>query len=381
MGKTFHICHLSLLNPAIHSRIFFKMARSQAAAGYRVSILAQDPAGAPYEREGVRVVPLPVFGRLSWRRRWAVGRMRRLALAERADAYQVHTVELLPQAAGLRHELPAAKWVYDMHEDYAANIQYADYYPGLLRPWLMRRVREAEADFGTWGDGLILAEACFRGLLDFPSERTALVENKFQMPETVDALPMPLSDPALPMLLHTGTIAENWGVLRCVELWKAVNQHRPANLVIAGHSHDHALLARLQTDAEAAGFTGRFAVIGGKDYLPFEQIVALIRRCDLGLALYDPKPNIRDRIPTKFYEFMACGKPLLFSDNAAWNALNATHPLGMAVTWPLRADSVGAVLALLDSSGGRPATVPDSVWSWESASRNMLSLYQSLLQS
>ncbi|MFN8396458.1 MAG: glycosyltransferase [Bacteroidia bacterium] len=243
MGKTYHICHLSLLNPAIHSRIFFKMARSQVAAGYRVSIIAQDPAPAPYERDGVRIVPLPVFGRLSWRRRWAVGRIRRLAVQECADAYQVHTVELLGQAARLRGLLPDSKWVYDMHEDYAGNILHADYYPDLLRPWLARKVRAAETDFAKWGHGLILAEACFQGLMDFAAERTALVQNKFQMPPSVEAPSLSLEQPDLPMLLHTGTIARKLG--RNLERWNPGGRSTRRdlrNLVIAGHSHDHELL-------------------------------------------------------------------------------------------------------------------------------------------
>src|SRR5687768_1730874 len=104
-----HICHLSLLNPAIHSRIFFKMALSQVQAGYRVSIIAQDPARAPYMREGVEIVPLGVFGRLSWRRLWSLGRMRRLAQGLAADVYQIHTVELLGLARKLKQRLPKAK--------------------------------------------------------------------------------------------------------------------------------------------------------------------------------------------------------------------------------------------------------------------------------
>lgn len=383
MGKTYHICHLSLLNPAIHSRIFFKMARSQAAAGYRVSIIAQDPATAPYEREGVRIVPLPVFGRLSWRRRWALGRIGRLAMAEAADAYQIHTVELLSLARQMRSVVPNARWVYDMHEDYAGNILHANYYPNLLRPWLVNKVRTAEADFATWGDGLLLAEECFLGLMDFPAERTALAQNKFQMPPTVDAPPLPLADPALPMLLHTGTIAENWGVLRALELWRALNRDRPVNLVIAGHSQDHALLTRLREEAAAAGLSERFALVGGEAYLPFEHIVALIGRCDLGLALYDPKPNIRNRIPTKFYEFMAMGKPLLFSQNEAWDRLNRAQEFGKSLPWPLQVGNLREVLGLLAAPATQSPSpkIPATVWSWESESLNMLHLYRDIFTS
>jgi glycosyltransferase involved in cell wall biosynthesis len=423
-----HICHLSLLNPAIHSRIFFKMALSQVHAGYRVSIIAQDAAAHPYMREGVQIVPIGVFGRMSWRRRSSVGKVRRLAMSLQADIYQVHTVELLPMAHKLKRLLPGSRVLFDMHEDYIGNIRFGDYYGVWVKPMLLRRVGAILGDYPRWGDGLILAEDCFAGLVDFDADRTMVVRNKYKAPWAVQGAatgtaatrlatlgaatadshqvenePHPTtvvgakgageapvstsSDLAamtlrgMPYILHSGTIAENWGIFKAVELWERLNRLQPIGLVVAGHGQDRELLAELSLRVASTGFQDRFLLAGGADYLPFEEVVKYIQGCTFGLALYAPKENIKDRIPTKFYEFMAHQKPLIFSENPAWDALNGRFPFGMSITWPLDQEAISKMEGIIQEGAIAccPQPVPEAVWSWDYEAQSMLQLISKLV--
>jgi glycosyltransferase involved in cell wall biosynthesis len=387
-SKPLHICHLSLLNPAIHSRIFFKMATTQVAAGHRVSIIAQDPSPVPYLRDGVQIYPIREFGRLSWRRLWLPRRIGRMAAELEADVYQVHTVELLGVGRKLKQESQRARVIFDMHEDYVANVLFADYYAEWTRARLANRIQGAQYDFARWGDGLILAEDCFQGIIPFDPERTAIVRNKYQAPREVPQPKLHLQELGLPMMLHTGTIAENWGVGRALELWIRLNSYQPLNLVIAGHSQDRKVIAQVHQVVEMAGLRERFCLLGGQDYLPYEDIVALIKACTFGTALYSLKRNIQDRIPTKFYEFMACNKPLVFTQNPAWDALNLTHPFGRSMVWPPEEADYSALLKWI---GAPPSSVasriapaipfppaPPTAWSWESEAPVMLDLIRKL---
>jgi glycosyltransferase involved in cell wall biosynthesis len=380
MGQRLHICHISLLNPAIHSRIFFKMALSQVRAGYRVSIIAQDPAPAPYLREGIEIIPLGVFGRLSWRRIWYSWRFSKLAQRVQADIYQIHTVELLGAGKKLKKALPRCQVVFDMHEDYVANILFADYYPKASRPKLAARVKAVQENFCKWGDGLILAEECFQGILPFPSERTIVAANKFQAPSAVAPPRLVLQDPNLPMMLCTGTIAMNWGIFRAVDLWVEMNKFQPINLVVAGHSQDDGVIDAIQNRVKTNGLAHRFALVGGTTYVPYEELVALIKVCTFGVALYQLKENIKDRIPTKFYEFMAAGKPLIFSENPIWESLNRRSQFGVAVPEKADADSVRVVLSKLAmlSSALEVQPLRPEVWSWDSEAPKMLDLMRRL---
>jgi glycosyltransferase involved in cell wall biosynthesis len=371
-GSQLHICHISVLNPAVHTRIFFKMAISQAKAGHQVRIIAQDDAQEPYDKDGVQIIPMGRFGRLSFKRWKAAKVIAAKVLEIKPDILQVHAIELIPMALELKKSLPALKVIWDMHEDYAANIRAASYYPSWMKPRILKRIQAAIQAFEQSGDGLILAEQCFEGLLKFPAERRAVAQNKYQVPEM--ELPVVHLPIGLPLMALTGTIAETWGSLRALELWQQLNQHRPVGLVIAGHSHDKGLIRRIEKMVEASGLEKRFFMAGGKDYLPYDQVLACIRRADLGLALYHPQPHIRERIPTKFFEFMGNGKPLVFSQNPTWDALNEQLHFGKSIPWPASEDDLKAILAILE----RPQVlqIPPSAWNWEQEAKGMLALLE-----
>jgi glycosyltransferase involved in cell wall biosynthesis len=375
MEKQLHICHISILNPAIHSRIFFKMALSQVEAGYKVSIIAQDDAKAPYERAGVTIIPIGIFGRMNWRRVFFKRIIQKKALALKADFYQIHAVELLEIGKRLKKELPNSKVVWDMHEDYVANILFADYYAKSIRNFLAKRVKAVQSDFCTWGDGLILAEECFDKILDFPKSKTAILRNKYQAPSSKFAA---LENPEnLPILLYTGTIAENWGIIRALELLEILNKRRPVMLVIAGHSQNHEILDDIDEFLDENNLSWNCICIGGKDYVPFEEIVGLIQNCTLGLALYDPKANIKDRIPTKFYEFMANNKPLLFTSNSTWNALNDRLGFGMAIDWPPTESQIDEIeKRFLAGTEVQSSPIPEVEWSWKTEKAEMIAFFQ-----
>jgi glycosyltransferase involved in cell wall biosynthesis len=375
-----HICHLSLLNPAVHSRIFFKMATAQVQEGYRVTIIAQDAARSPYMLAGVQIIPLPLFRRKSWRRIWTVYQIARIARRLQADVYQVHTIELLPMARKLKERLPRAKVVYDMHEDYVANILYADYYGAAMRKVLAAKVKAIQDAFPKWGDGLILAEDCFEGLIAFDPDRTATVRNKFEVAVDND-ISHNVGPQGLPFMLLTGTIAENWGLWEAIELWQLLNGIQPLGLVIAGHGQDRNLLRELELRVKASGLEERFLLVGGDTYLPFVDVEMYIRACTFGVALYRLRKNIKDRIPTKFYEFMAHRKPLLFTSNPKWDALNAQFDFGMSTVWPCDSNKLAQIGAcfLAEQPPFYRQSIPAEAWSWQCEKHAMLGLIQKLI--
>lgn len=373
MASTLHICHLTVLNPAIHSRIFYKEARSQAAAGHKVSIIGQSSAKAPFVREGVTIVPNGTFSRLSWARYRAPKRILKEAMALKADIYQIHTPELL--GIGKVLKAAGAKVIYDVHEDYVANVSHGGYYPGYLQNFLVKKIKAAEQKFGEYGDGVIYAEECFRDIVPMAPAQVAYVLNKYQPPERqARKVEIPVANK--PLMLYTGTIAENWGIFRALELWKALNHRYPVNMYVAGHTHDRTLMKRVKNYVSETGIDFRFSMIDGGDYVPFDYLVDLIHAASFGVAFYRLRPNIRDRIPTKFYEFMALRKPLLFTSNSPWNALNEAHGFGQAVDFPLDEATVDRLADMIAA----PEThffkqeIPESAYGWPGEASKLLSL-------
>lgn len=372
--SSIHICHLTVLNPALHSRIFYKEALSQFQAGYQVSVIGQDASPTPYISQGVQIIPSGEFDRISWARIRTRKHILKLALAQQADVYQIHTPELLPIAKRILAVRPKARILYDMHEDYSANILHGNYYPALFKRAIARSVRRTERDFVRWGHGLIYAETCFEGLLPFPPEKTITVLNKF----VGETLPPPPEPNPIPVLALTGTVAENWGLLRALDLWTNLNHISPVHLILAGKAYDPDLKDRIRQHVADHNLQLRFEWHRDGHYVPHEELIEIIRAADLGLAPYILTPHITPRIPTKFYEYMSQGTPLLFTDNPAWNQVNALTHFGYSMPWPLPEDAPTRILDILQS---RPRTqVSEAHWSWQPESEKLIDWLPKVLE-
>lgn len=438
------ICHITLLNPAVHSRIFYKEALTQREAGFAVSIIGQDLAENPYEKQGIRIVPMPAVSRKLRERTQARKKVLQLALTEKADLYHVHTPELLGVAKKLKEKFPGCKIVYDMHEDYAKNFKYGGAYPSSSRIALARWVRRRERKFLQWGDGVIYAEECYHDLLN-AKDKSIIIRNKFQKPEGKPQMSKGESDAPTeggsspdvpreqaggpppgqqahtvemagaapptadiqqnrvaetqtraqkrraekqkeanhPILLYTGTIAAQWGLLTTLELWSAVNEFTPVHLVVAGHTHQKRTVSALEKFVAISGIKERFTLVGGTEYVPYERIVEYIEQCAMGTAFYDPRENIRERIPTKFYEFMACRKPLFVTHNPVWKAMLDQYDFGVSLELPLREEVLQQAAEWITQPEAhffkKPLSPAD--YGWETEADRLVRFQQKIVQS
>ncbi|WNJ20972.1 glycosyltransferase [Pontibacter sp. G13] len=315
-----HICHLTVLNPALHPRIFHKLAQSQRILGYRVTVLGQDESSIPYDADGVDIIPVSPFHRASWKRWLFSVRFARKALVTRADVYVIHTPELLPLGAYLRWKSDA-KLIYDMHESYSDNLMHAPYLPSWIRGVLSDGWRRFERmAISKWVDGVSLAERCYQPLLEGLDVPNLVLENRYLSKNHYSA-----STEGTPYLLYTGTLAANWGLWHLMEVWEEMRQVRPCRLVIAGFSHDQTLLKDLADRISRSPFSDEIELIGGSRFVPYDQVQDLISNCVAGFGLYEPMPHLIQKIPTKFFEYRFHQKPLIYPDVPTWRSFWEGH--------------------------------------------------------
>jgi glycosyltransferase involved in cell wall biosynthesis len=231
-----------------------------------------------------------------------------------------------PQLITLRSVLTCELVIYHRTDDYVSL-------PGMngefLRKCEIRAVREAD---------LCIAPA--RRYLDGPlrSARNALwvpnaVDHRmFELSRIGDD---PLPDVSRPRLLMIGTFDE-WVDL---DLLRAVMSARPTwNLVLAGDPKTS--LERL-LELENVRFLGR---------VPYEELATLISSCDVGLIPFRIGPVAADATPSKLYQYLAGGLPVLctpFVDRELFDgqvsiAGDSPDEFAGAVEDLLRADSAAA---------------------------------------
>ena len=307
-----HICHISVLNPLKHTRIYYKWARSQREIGHQVTILAQGDREETEDEHGIQLWGTGIFHRLSWQRLRFTWWIRAKIKEQPADIYILHSPELLYLGKWLKKRYKA-QVIYDVHEDYQANILAANHYPSWLKRPLARAVRVLESQSIAWLDAVSYAEKCYDNILNVPSHRKFFLRNTFSFRPVENQTPT-IALPDEPFMVFTGTIAHPWGIMETLEIWRKMNLTKELHLVVIGFAPQPAILASIHQKVQKWGLEDRFCLIGGQQYVSYVDILHAIKKCMFGTALYHSQPNILGKVPTKVYEFMALHKPLLYSD-------------------------------------------------------------------
>ncbi|GAA4497633.1 hypothetical protein GCM10023172_12900 [Hymenobacter ginsengisoli] len=326
----------SVLKPTNDTRMLGKFARTLADAGAQVAVAGRASAASP-PVAGISQHPIFWGTRLSLGRLGAQVRYWRLLRQLRPRLVVVHAPELLPLTLLWRALGPGRQFIYDIRENYALNVSTQGVYQGLARRALAAGLRWVEGLAARRAAALTLAEESYAAELPFlrllPASRVVVLENKYQpaLGEHLPTSPRPLPAPDEPLrLLYSGTISELNGIFAAVELARAVQASRPGGvlLTIIGFCQQPALLAHLRR-GEQQGLP--IQLIGGADAVPHAAIVAEIGRSHLGLALYKEHPSTWRCRPTKLFEYLAHGLPVLIPNNPLWEALIQQHDAGLSV--------------------------------------------------
>jgi len=325
MIQPLHICHVSILNPVTHPRIYAKLACSQRDLGYRVSIIGREDK--KQESRNIAFYMIPHMHRLNWKRFLTVPfQILHYTHKIQADIYWIHTPELF--WLGWYWKIKGKRVVYDVHEDYYKTIRYAFHYPYWIRKPLASFWRTLEKWWVKHLDAVVYAEECYDDMLNAGDKKKVILRNKFSK-QNVSATSS-ISVPTKPYMLYSGTIAPAWGIWKTLEFWKNIYSITQWELVVAGFTFRHNLIIEILDYIEVNGLTNHFTLHGGTQMVAYPDIVELIRHCKAGIALYEVNPVIQGKIPTKFYEYMAFDKPLLFTADPFWIDFDRQYQLGVA---------------------------------------------------
>ncbi|HET9503342.1 MAG TPA: glycosyltransferase [Hymenobacter sp.] len=379
----------AVLKPLDDTRLYGKLGRTVASALPSATVwVAGRQAAAPAAPGSIRFVSLLRGSRLSLGRLLAQARYWQLLRRAQPALLIVAAPELLPLTLLWQRLGRGRQFIYDIQENYALNIRSQGVYPAAVRGLLAAGLRRVEAAAARRAAALLLAEASYADELPFlkalPTSRVLLLENKYQ-PQPGEVLPRaarPLPAPTAPLrLLFSGTISELNGVreaialarqLRAISAWPGGVQ-----LIIIGFCQQPALLAELRQVAatEAAWLT----LIGGAELVPHAQLVAEIGRSHLGLLPYRPHRSTARCRPTKLFEYLAHGLPVLVPPNLLWAGLVRQHGAGLVVDFEQPAAAAAQVAAALPTAIFYPSGPPTEAVLWVGEGKKLGHLLESLL--
>lgn len=328
--KITKILHLSSAHPWTDNRIHLREAASLVQAGYDVSLYAVDN-DLRIQDTGVTVTRVASAPRL---RRITIESIRavRFALASEASIVHIHDPELVWSIPLLKFR--GKRVIYDAHEDLPSQVMHKGYLPESLRgpvaifaDMLMR--------IANCSDHVIAATEVVAER--FNETKTSVVRNYPQIDSSAgwsDPLQRDLS------LVYVGGLSEARGTQVMVDALDSKQMPTGWRLQLAGWG--------------AAGFIKSLSKSPGWGRVDFHGTVAppaargLIDSSRVGLVVLGDTPNHRDALPTKMFEYMASGVPVIASDFPLWRQILEEYDCGILVNPDSPEEIAGAVATYAD---------------------------------
>jgi glycosyltransferase involved in cell wall biosynthesis len=274
--------------------------------------------------------PTNILNRLSWQR-WLFGfKFLQLLGTIKPNVMVVNTVELLPFAILYKiYRLGKVKLVYDVMENYFQNIAYQTTYPFLLRFPLAFAVRITENLASFFIDKFILAEKCYGNELEFIGNQYVIAENKFMLTTEkathTTFTPKNIRNKKELHFIYSGTISKTYGtkeaIVWFINLQKTIAQqldyqNYSLKLTVIGYCSDNSYYIDLQKlIKDTLNITW---LVNTEQPVAHENILAALQQADIALLPYQINKSNKNRIPTKFYEYLYYQIPMIITKNPVW---------------------------------------------------------------
>lgn len=286
------VAHLTSVHGPRDPRIFVKECRTLAAAGYDVVLVAPQ-AGSGVE-DGVRFVEFHKPANRLARILFSGRRMTRVAGAIPAEVFHIHDSELLPTAHRLARR--GATVVYDSHEHLTKSTAGKTY----LHPLAARLVAGLVGRYEHFVASRLAAVVAATPTIaeQFDPDRTVVVANYPVASEWTDG-----DGPGVEDYLARPRRAAYVGAITAVRC-------APELVAVAAE------LARSDGELHFAGPVSGTPVPEGPGVVHHgviarEEVSDLLDTTRVGMVVFRPIPNHIEALPTKAFEYMAAGLPIV----------------------------------------------------------------------
>lgn len=318
MDKKVKVVHISTVHSCQDPRIFLKECRSLAEEGHEVHLITPD--GIEDIRDKVHIHEFKTqFKSRAIRFFKSPTDIFKQALSYNPDVIHFHDPELIPVALKIHNRHGSVSIIYDIHEDNTTAIEQREYLPSFIKPFVKKVVQlyesRAEKELYT-----IIAEKYY----------------KKRFPNAIEVLNYPELDwmekknyqqNRYPGIIYAGNVREDRGALNHAKILTYIED---IELWSIGRCTSE-LYRKMK--AEAGSCENRLITEGIDEYVPFETIIKKYKSKNwlAGLAIFPYSDHVKEKQLTKFFEYMAAGIPIIYSNFPEWRKLLDPLNVGFAV--------------------------------------------------
>lgn len=369
------VCHLTSVHPPFDIRIFYKECLSLKKLGFEVSLIA--PISTLILKGGINIIPinLPVS---RFKRMLVVNqRMFRLALNTKSELYHFHDPELL--LCGILLKVFGKKVIFDIHENVRLSLMSKSWIPRFVQPIVQLLYFLIERFSLLFFDALVLAEDSY---LDYyPTRKSEVVLNY----PLLKSIPKNVaSDDNVIRFIYVGGVSENRGVWEMLHLIKYLDSKNVnCELTIVGQIYSDDLKNSLHEYIIRNKLDTIIRLVGRVDFLEIQKYLVA---ADIGLALLKPIANYKESLPTKIFEYMQHGLPLITNDFPLYKKYVENNKVGICVDINAIDKELGRMSdfvsndPLLKNLGENGRIVINEKYNWESQEMKLVKLYHKILE-
>lgn len=367
------VIQLSTVHAWDDNRICRKISRSLAEDDYEVILVARaakSKDSIPPRDVDLHVLPNP-RGRIRrglsslgiWRR------IRRL----RPEVVHFHDPELLP--TGLILKFLGHRVIYDVHEHVPDDIMEKEWIPTPFRGMVSAIMNVVERVASSRFDAIFAVTPNIAKR--FRPDRTTLLRN-FPRSEEIIARESEtqIDRSGVSNLIFVGGMTPARGIR---EMVTAVGLASDPNvrLDILGTCDDPSLNQWLERNAQES----RSSLHG---WVEKSSSTVLLRKARAGMLLYLPSPAHVEALPTKMFEYMAAGIPVIASDFPLWRSIIDKHRCGILVDPSNPQEIAHAIDAIYkdpaeaSAMGARGRQAIESEFNWQAEAESMMAVYDHL---
>ncbi len=373
--KETRICHITSVHPRYDTRIYLKECQSLVQADYKVNLIVADGLG-DVECQGLSIKDVGKARNRLLRLFSTVIKIYREVKKTKPDIVHFHDPELMFAAFLLKTRKRAV--VYDMHENFPKQI--------LDKNWLKLRIlRVFASTLFKFIERIVLnrfhiifAELSYKKhykyikksetILNYPVVDNIIIENDTPKSKTFS-------------VAYIGAVSKDRGI---INIARAINILKSKDINVNFHCIGPFYFNNEEKEIFKSIVKNNSGIIvyGKMDQ---NKAFRIVSSSDIGLAILRPIPNYLESYPTKMFEYMAMGLPVIVSDFPLYKKIVSDDNCGVYVNPESIDDIAAAILSIKNDpetaskmgANGRKAV--EEKYNWNIEKEKLFNFYKKII--